>query len=73
VNAELVGVDCVTEEEIIEKAKDADAILTGGAQMTRRVMEGLPKCQVIVRYGVGYDTVDVDAATDNSILVVNIP
>jgi D-3-phosphoglycerate dehydrogenase len=28
---------------------------------------------VIVRYGIGYDTVDVDAATDNGIVVVNIP
>jgi len=36
-------------------------------------MEALPKCQAIVRYGIGYDTVDVDAATDNGILVVNIP
>jgi len=73
VNAELVGADCVTEDEIIEAAKDADAILTGGAQMTRRVMEALPKCKVIVRYGVGYDTVDVDAATDNGVIVVNNP
>ena len=73
VNAELVGVDCTTESEIIEATKDADAILTGGARMTRRVMEALPKCKVIVRYGVGYDTIDVDAATDNSIIVVNHP
>jgi len=73
VNAELVGVDCDTEEEIIEAARDADVVLTGGAKMTRRVMEGLPKCRAIVRYGVGYDTVDVDAATDNGILLVNIP
>jgi len=73
VNAELVGADCVTEDEIIEAAKDADAILTGGAQMTRRVLESLPKCKVIVRYGVGYDTIDVDAATDNGVIVVNNP
>ena len=73
VNAELVGADCATEDEIIEAAKDADAIITMGAQMTRRVMEALTKCRVIVRYGIGFDTIDVDAATDNSILVVNIP
>jgi len=72
-NAELVGVDCATEDEIIEAARDADAVITGAAQLTRRVMESLPACQVIVRYGIGYDTVDVDAATDNGILVVNIP
>jgi D-3-phosphoglycerate dehydrogenase len=41
--------------------------------MTRRVMENLPKCRAVVRYGVGYDTVDVEAATDNHILVVNVP
>ena len=73
VNAELVGADCTTEIEIIEATKDADAILTAGAQMTRRVMEALPKCKAIIRYGVGYDTIDVDAATDNGIIVVNIP
>ena len=73
VNAELVGVDCTSEDEIIEAAKDADAIITAGAQITRRVMEALPKCKVIIRYGVGYDTVDVDAATDNGVIVVNIP
>ncbi|MBA7704997.1 Glyoxylate/hydroxypyruvate reductase B [subsurface metagenome] len=73
VDAELVGADCVTENEIIEAAKIADAILTAAAQITRRVMEALPKCKVIVRYGVGFDTIDIKAATDNNILVVNIP
>ncbi len=73
VNAELVGVDAVTEDEIIEAAKDADAIITGAAKMTRRVIEALPKCKAIVRYGIGYDTIDVEAATDNGILMVNIP
>jgi D-3-phosphoglycerate dehydrogenase len=73
VSAELVGVDCATEDEIIEAATDADVIITQGAQMTRRVMEKLTKCKAIVRYGIGYDTVNVDAATDNGILVVNVP
>jgi len=72
VNAELVGADCATEDEIIEAAKDADAIVSAQAQITRRVIEALPKCKVIVRYGVGVDTIDVDAATDNNILVVNM-
>ncbi len=73
VNAEIVIADCATESEIIEAAKDADAIITGAAQITRRVMEASPKCKVIVRYGIGYDTIDVEAATDNGILVVNLP
>ncbi|MDD4876631.1 MAG: C-terminal binding protein [Dehalococcoidales bacterium] len=73
INVVLAGVDADTEDEIIRKAQDADVILTGAAQMTRRVMESLPKCKAIVRYGIGFDTVDVDAATDNKILVINIP
>jgi len=73
VNAELVGADGVTEDEIIEAAKDADAIITSAARITRRVMEALPKCKAIVRYGHGFDTVDVDAATDNHIVVANNP
>ena len=72
-NAELVGADCVTEDEIIEAAKDADVILMAGAQVTRRVMEALPKCQAIIFGSVGFDGVDVDAATDNSVIVVNSP
>ncbi len=73
VNAELVWADCTTEDEVIEAAKDADAIITAETQITRRVMEALPKCKVIVRYGHGFDTVDIDAATDNHIVVANNP
>ena len=71
--AELVIAGCSCEADLIEQAADADAVLTYGAHMTRSVMEKLPNCKVIVRYGIGYDTVDVEAATDNNILVVNIP
>jgi D-3-phosphoglycerate dehydrogenase len=73
INAELVVADCTREDDIIATARDADVILTIGAPMTRRVMENLPKCLAIVRYGIGYDTIDADAATDNHILLVNIP
>ena len=73
VNAELIILGCKTEDEIIAQARDADAILTVGAPLTRRVLEKLPRCQLIVRYDIGYDTVDVEAATDNNILLVNIP
>jgi D-3-phosphoglycerate dehydrogenase len=73
VDAELVILGCRSEDDIIALAKDADAVLTYGAPMTRRVMECLTNCRCIVRYGIGYDTVDIRAATDNNILVINIP
>jgi len=73
VNAELVDVECANEDEIITAAKDADALLVIFAPMTRRVIGALPKLKVIVRYGIGYDTVDIDAATANGVLLVNVP
>jgi D-3-phosphoglycerate dehydrogenase / 2-oxoglutarate reductase len=73
VGAELIAVDCDNEDETIARAGEADAIITTDARISRRVMENLPNLQVVVRYGIGYDTIDVDAATDNHVLVVNIP
>jgi D-3-phosphoglycerate dehydrogenase len=73
IGAEVIDIECNSEDEIIQAAKDADAVLVIFAPMTRRVLSALPRVKVLVRYGIGYDTVDVDAATDNGILVVNIP
>ncbi|QQO09947.1 C-terminal binding protein [Breznakiella homolactica] len=72
-DAEIRGADCVTEEEIIAAAADADVLLTASAQITRRVLEALPKSRGIIRYGVGYDTIDIDAATDHGVVVINNP
>jgi D-3-phosphoglycerate dehydrogenase len=73
IDAELVILGCRTEEDLIAQAKDADAILTWGAPVTRRVLECLPDCQCVVRYGVGYDTVDIEGATATNTIVINVP
>ena len=70
---ELVDIDAASEDEIIAKAKDAAVVFTVRAAFTRRVFENLPELQAVVRCGIGYDNIDVDAATDNNVLVVNIP
>jgi len=70
---EFIGVTCNTEDELIAGAKDADILLFAGAQITRRVLESLPKLQAVIFGSVGYDQVDVDAATDNGVIVVNNP
>jgi D-3-phosphoglycerate dehydrogenase len=70
---ELMDIDAVSEDEIIAKATEADVIFTVRAAFTRRVFENLPRLQAVVRCGIGYDNIDVDAATDNRVLVVNIP
>ncbi|MEK7353605.1 MAG: C-terminal binding protein [Chloroflexota bacterium] len=70
---ELVGARPTSEDELISVAKDADAILGGGRFLTPRVMAALPKLKIIQTYSVGYDTLDIDAATANQIIVVNNP
>jgi len=72
-DVEFIGVTCNTEDELIAGAKDADILLFAGAQITRRVLESLPKLQAVIFGSVGYDQVDVDAATDNGVIVVNNP
>lgn len=73
IDAEVVEARFNTEDEFIAVAKDADVILGGGPVLTRRVMESLTKCRAIITYSVGFDGIDIDAATDNGIIIVNNP
>ena len=70
---EYVAVNCKTEDEIIEACKDADAVLDIFLQITPRVIESLDHCKVLVRFGIGYNEIDVEAATKKGIFVCNIP
>jgi len=73
VGAEVVVGQCKTEDEIIQIAKDADGLIVQYASITRRVIESLKKCKVIARYGIGVDSIDVEAATEHGICIVNVP
>jgi len=73
VNAEVIVGQCKTEDEIIQIAKDADGLIVQYASITRRVIESLKKCKVIARYGIGVDSIDVEAATEHGICIVNVP
>jgi len=72
VNAEVIVGQCKTEDEIIQIAKDADGLIVQCASITRRVIESLKKCKVIARYGIGVDSIDIEAATEHGICVVNV-
>ncbi len=62
-----------SEDDVIAVARDADAIILQYAPITGRVLDGLPRCRVAVRYGVGVDTVDLTAATERGVVVANVP
>ena len=70
---EVVLRQCKTEEEAIDLTADADYVLTQFARVTARVIDAMENCQVIVRYGVGVDNVDLEAAAQRGIPVCNVP
>src|SRR5256886_16647998 len=59
--------------EVIERTHDADGLIVSSSPITREVMSALKNLKVVVRTGVGYDVIDVPAATDLGVIVVNIP
>lgn len=71
--AELVVRQCRTEDETREAVAGADAVLVNFAPITGRVLEVLAPSAVLVRYGIGYDNVDTDAARRHGIAVANVP
>ena len=72
--AEVYEFQCETEDEVIAAAADADAVMTTNYQhYTARVLEALKRCRVVVRTGIGVDSVDIPTATRLGIMVVNIP
>ena len=71
--AELVLTQSRTATELVSNAEGADAILVQYAQITAEIMDALPQLRAIGRYGVGVDSVDIDAATARGIAVCNVP
>jgi len=64
----------ISKEELLEKVKDADALIVRSrTKVTREVIEAGKKLKVIGRAGVGVDNIDLKAATERGIVVVNAP
>jgi D-3-phosphoglycerate dehydrogenase / 2-oxoglutarate reductase len=72
IDVDFTAVQCRTEEEVIRECRDADAIINQYAPISKRVIENLERCKVIARYGVGVNTIDLDAATEKGIVVANV-
>jgi D-3-phosphoglycerate dehydrogenase len=71
---ELLPLQTKKPEEFIAQAADCDALLnTYAGPITAEVMAKMPKCRIIARYGIGVDTIDLDAATAAGIIVTNNP
>lgn len=70
---ELVVGQCRTPEEVIAAGQGASALLVQYCQIPRAVFEGLPQVRIMVRYGVGVDVFDVEAARERGVWLANVP
>ena len=72
--ADLIPLQTKKPEEFLGEAGDCDALLnTYAGPITAEVMAKMPRCKIIARYGIGVDTIDLDAATAAGIIVTNNP
>ncbi len=63
-----------TEDELIAKARGCVALMgASGTRISDRVMQALPELRYISKYGIGVDSIDIEAATKRGILVSNTP
>ncbi|MCY1667525.1 C-terminal binding protein [Rhizobium sp. SL86] len=72
-DVEFVEKTLLTEDALIAECADADALLVLREPITARVLAALPKLKVIGRFGVGLDTIDVEACTRAGVQVTNVP
>ncbi len=73
------GYDCQVFEkyqnhdELVEAAKDAEAIIIRSDIIDLEVLKNAPKLKIVIRAGAGYDNVDIEAAAERNVVVMNTP
>jgi D-3-phosphoglycerate dehydrogenase / 2-oxoglutarate reductase len=60
-------------DDILAVARDADAILVTYAKLPAELLQQLPRCKAIGRFGLGVDNIDVPAAAARGIVVTYVP
>ncbi|HEX5415023.1 MAG TPA: C-terminal binding protein [Chloroflexota bacterium] len=70
---DVVFLSSTDEEEVIKHTRDADAIICDAAPITERVLANAPRVRVVSEYGIGYDNIDVAAASARGVWVANVP
>ena len=70
---ELVRIQATKPDELFPAVAGADALIVQWVKINSAVMDQMPKCRIISRYGIGVDMVDLQAATAHGIVVCNVP
>lgn len=72
IGAQVIALQGKHESDLFTAAVDCAAMINQYARIGEKTISRMAKCEVIARYGVGVDIVDVDAATEKGILVTNV-
>lgn len=65
---------CETPQDVIDRAAEADVLwLSWKPHLDRAILESLPKVRLAIRWGIGFEQIDLDAATSLGIAVANAP
>jgi D-3-phosphoglycerate dehydrogenase len=72
IGAEVIAGFCETEEEVLEFGTDFDALMVSYTPIGEKIFSKMPKLKVVVKYGVGYDNIDLEAATRWGVAVCNV-
>lgn len=62
-----------SKEELLSHITDAEILIVNMARISRSILQGLRSCKLIIRHGVGYDNIDIAAATELGIQVCYVP
>ena len=71
--AQLHACHLKTPEEIAAKVEDADAVIVQYANVTKEIIARMKHCKMIIKYGIGVNNIDSEAATEKGIYVCNVP
>ncbi len=69
----VVRASCSNEQDVLDVATGARALIVQWAPITASVIDSLDTCEFISRIGIGLDMIDLDAATSKGIAVANTP
>jgi D-3-phosphoglycerate dehydrogenase / 2-oxoglutarate reductase len=73
VGAIVIAQQCKSVEQLLPVVADVDAVLTQFSPVNPQVIAAMNNVRVIVRYGIGVDNVDLQAARERGIPVCNVP
>jgi len=71
--ASVTVANTTSEDQLVELVKDVDVIMVVYAKITKRIINSATKLKGIIRYGIGVDNIDLEAATAKGVIVANVP